>query len=120
MFVVHGLGSTTKEKWIPHTIYLIPYPPFPQHKHTITQPLRILGRMNGGDSAMELVSSFELKNLSRVMLNMQLIPLVDFKYFAKNRDPHLKTTLVWCIKFLILLSSYNIVFSVNPVTRMCD
>jgi hypothetical protein len=45
--------------------------------------------MNVGVSAMEFVSGFELKNLSRIMLNMQLIPLPDdFQYFAKNHDPN--------------------------------
>jgi hypothetical protein len=44
--------------------------------------------MNVGGFAMELVSSFELKNLSCIMLNIQLIPLPHLQYFAKNHNPH--------------------------------
>jgi hypothetical protein len=44
--------------------------------------------MNVSGFTVELVSGFELKNLFRIMLNMQLIPLPDFQYFAKNHDPH--------------------------------
>lgn len=46
--------------------------------HAITQPLGILRRMNVSGFTMEPMSSFELKNLCRIMLNMQLIPLPDF------------------------------------------